>query len=217
MNTPQSNLSTGPRVPKWKLWVGGLLVATGVTLPFLIWGEEFVMPLLEARKLDARWLLAVAVALLAIDSVAPVPATLVIMFLAAQGGWLMGIVGGTVGLAAGVVIAGLVGKNAVGRIAPAFFPDAELARIRESLQSRLHLTLACLRSVPIAAETSVIIAAASGVPLRKIVMATLLPNFVISVIYSVAADDSFTTASITFLATAVLSYGVWRFFGQRAR
>ena len=95
--------------------------------------------------------------------------------------------------------------------------------MRDSLQRRLVLTLACLRSVPVMAETSVIVAAASGVPVRKIFWATVLPNFIVSVIYSVAAatsrsaKDSGTTAVIAFVATMVLSYAVWRAFGGAKR
>ncbi len=185
-----------------------------VCAPFIIWGEEFVVPLLQSREQQTTGLILLAIVLLVADSVAPVPATLVIMFLAAKAGWMAGIIGGTVGLAAGVLVAGWLGRFAVGRLAPRFIPDAELIRLRDSLQRRLALTLACLRSVPVLAETSVIVAAATGVPVRKIFVATLLPNFVISVIYSVAADDSFTTAAVTFLAIMVLSYLLWRIAGR---
>ncbi len=203
------------RGAKFKFAGAIFAVATAVTLPFVIWGEDFAVPLLAAREHQAGWLVFIAIVLLAADSVAPVPATLVIMFLAAKAGWLAGVVGGTVGLAAGVLASAYVGRTAVGRLAPKFFPDAELARLRASLQDRLGLTLACLRSLPIAAETSVIIAAAAGVPVGRIFRVTLLPNFLIALIYSVAADDSFATASVAFLATAAVSYGVWRWFGRR--
>ena len=49
-----------------------------------------------------------------------------------------------------------------------------------------------------------------GIPVRRIVAVTLIPNFLVALIYSLAADDSFTTAAITFLATMVVSYAVWR-------
>ena len=197
-----------------------LFVMTLVCLPFAIWGEEFVLPLLKSREQQAGALTLIAIVLLASDSVAPIPSTLVIMTLAWKAGWVAGIIGGTLGMAAGVLVAGWLGRAAVGRIAPAFIPDAELARMRESLQSRLTLTLACLRSVPVLAETSVILAAATGVPVGRIFRATLLPNLVIATIYSVtaayakAAEDSFTTAAITFVAIMVLSYGVWRIWGR---
>ena len=189
---------------------------TLVCLPFAIWGEEFVLPLLKSREQQAGALTVIAVVLLAADSVAPIPATLVIMYLAAKAGWLAGIVGGTVGMSAGVLAAAWIGRTAVGRIAPKFFPEAELARLRASLQSRLWITLACLRSVPVLAETSVIAAAAMGIPIGRIFRATLLPNLIVATIYSVSADDSFATAAITFGATMVVSYLAWRIFGARA-
>jgi len=188
---------------------------TLVSLPFVIFGEEFVLPLLQSREQQVWALVAIAVALLACDSVAPVPATLVIMYLAAKAGVVAGIVGGTLGLTVGVLAAAWIGRAAVGRLAPKFLPDAELRRMRESLQRRLMVTLACLRSVPVLAETSVIVAAATGVPVARIVRVTLLPNFIVSVIYSVAADDSAITAALTFLATMLVSYLIWRIVTRR--
>lgn len=192
-----------------------LFVIAVVSVPFVIFGEEFVFPLLKSREHEAGWLTVIAIILLISDSVAPVPATLVIMFLAAKAGWVAGIVGGTIGLSLGVLAASWFGRGAVGRLAPRFFPDTELARLRDSLQQRLVVTLACLRSVPILAETSVIVAAAAGVPMRRIFWATVLPNFIVATIYSVAADDSFSTAVVTFLATMVASYAIWRWFGAK--
>ena len=116
-----------------------------------------------------------------------------------------------------MLAAAWLGRVAVGRVAPKFFPDAELARLRDSLQRRLGLTLACLRSVPVLAEASVIIAAAMGIPVRRIVLVTLIPNFLVALVYSLAADDSFATAVITFLATMVVSYAVWRLVPEPRR
>ena len=199
-----------PARAKIKVVLFVLFVMTLVCLPFALFGEEFVLPLLTTRAQQAGALTVMAVILLACDSVAPVPATLVIMYLAAKAGWLLGIVGGTLGLSAGVLAAAWLGRFAVGRLAPKFFPDAELARLREALQGRLTLTLACLRSVPVLAETSIIVAAAMGIPPTRIFLITLLPNAIVATIYAVAADDSFATAAITFLATMIVSYGVWR-------
>lgn len=200
-----------PATLKLALFV--LFVMTLVCLPFVLFGEEFVLPLLASREHQTSALVGIAIILLACDSVAPIPSTLVIMFLAAKAGWVAGIIGGTLGLCAGVLAAAWIGRAAVGRVAPKFMPDAELARLRDSLQRRLVVTLACLRSVPVLAETSVIIAAAAGVPVKRIFWATVLPNFIVAVIYSVAADESFTTAAVTFLATMVASYVLWRVMG----
>lgn len=193
-----------------------LFVMTLVILPFVLFGEEYVMPLLQSRAQQTWALVLIAVALLACDSVAPVPATIVIMYLAAKAGWLAGIVGGTIGMCLGVLAAAWIGRTAVGRLAPKFIPDAELQRLGAALQSRLVITLACLRSVPVLAETSIIAAAAMGIPVRRIFLATIIPNFIVATIYSVSADDSPTTAIVTFLATMVVSYLVWRIFGRAA-
>lgn len=194
-----------------------LLVVTVVSVPFVIWGDDFVAPLLASQEHRTIGLVILAIALLAADSVAPVPATLVIMFLAAKAGVVAGIIGGTAGLAAGVVAASWFGRAAVGRIAPRFFPEAELTRLRTGLQRNLAVTLACWRSVPVLAETTVILAAASGVPAGRIFRVTLLPNFVIAVIYSVAADDSFATACVAFGVTLAASLVLWRWSAARGR
>ena len=200
---------------KTSLFVGFIMAL--VCVPFVIFGEGFALPLLESQQHRTAGLTGIAIMMLAADSVAPVPATLVIMYLAAKGGVGAGIVGGTFGLSAGVLAAAWLGRTAVGRIAPKFFPEAELTKLREALQRRLALTLACLRSVPVLAETSVILAAATGVPVKKIFWATLGPNFVVAVIYSVAADDSATTAAITFIATIVASWVLWHWLGRGKR
>lgn len=205
------------------LFVGFVMAL--VIVPFLIFGERLeasVLPWLEARQEQTVLLTVAAVLLLAADSVAPVPATVVIMFLAWKAGWVAGIVGGTIGMCCGVLAASWLGRAAVGRIAPKFIPDAELARLRESLQRRLVLTLACLRSVPVMAETSVIVAAATGVPVLRIFWATVVPNFVVAVVYSAAAalsrtaKDSGLMAAAAFLGTMVVSYLVWRLAGGKS-
>ncbi len=192
-----------------------LVLVALVSLPFVLFGEAFALPLLAAREHQTGWLVLIAIALLTADSVAPVPSVLVIVFLAAKAGWLAGMIGGTLGLTGQVVCAAWFGRAAVGRIAPKFFPEAELTRLRGSLQQRLTLTLACLRSVPVLAETSVMLAGSLGIPLGRILRATLLPNLAISAIYSLAVDASFATACLAFVATVVPSYALWR-WGARA-
>lgn len=193
-----------------KLGLFLLCVLAIVCVPFVIFGEDYVLPLVRTREQQAGALTVLSIILLACDSVAPVPATLVIMYLAAKAGWLAGIVGGTVGMGGGVLAAAWLGRFAVGRLVPRFLPDAEADRLRRSLQDRLTLTLACLRSVPVLAETSVIVAAAMGIPIARIFRATLLPNLIVSAIYSFAADDSPLTAAITFAALLAVSLAVWR-------
>ena len=193
------------------------VVSVLVSLPFIFFGESFVMPLMEELRHKTVWLVLLAIALLGADAVLPVPSAWVIIFLAQQTGIAAGIIGGTVGLAVGVIVSAWVGRAAVGRAAPKFFPEAELIRLRESIQKHTTITLACMRSVPVLAETSVMIAAAAGVSIHRIFWVTVLPNLVISVIYAVAADDSFLTASLAFLATIAVSYLSWKLYDRLTR
>jgi len=195
-----------------KILLLALAIVLLVCAPFLIWGEAFAQPLLESQAHRTFLLTVVAIGLLAADSVAPIPATLVIMFLSAKAGWLAGLIGGTVGLSLGVLAAAWIVRSAVGRLVPRFFPDAELIRLREGMQHNLALTLACWRSVPVLAEASVILAAAAGTPISRIFRVTLLPNLAISAVYALAADDSFGTACLAFLAVLGFSLVLWLFF-----
>lgn len=187
-----------------------------VSTPFVIWGDVYVLPLLEAKAERTVALMLISVLLLAADSVAPVPATLVIMFLAANAGWLAGVIGGTLGLTAGVWTAVWVGRTMLGRIAPSFFPESELIRLKSGIGRNLTLTLACWRCVPVLAETTVMLAGAAGIPLGRILRVTLGPNFLISLIYSLAAHNSAGTAALTFVLILALSLGFWWYFSVRS-
>ncbi len=201
------------------LRIGVLVFAVSVlvSVPFMIWGEDVFVPVFEGVRHNAAWMVGLAVALLSLDAVLPVPSSWVIIFLAQESGRIAGFVGGSVGLAVGVVVAAWLGRAAVGRAAPKFIPEAEIERMRAMIEKHTILTLACMRSVPVLAETSVVIAAAAGVPVRRIFWLTLGPNVAIAGIYAIAGDESLSTACIVFLATVAVSYGVFRIASARKK
>jgi 3-dehydroquinate synthase len=199
-----------PRAATRRFVVLVAVVSVLVALPFLIWGEPDVAAVASRSGRSTAALVMLAIAALSIDAIAPVPATLVLAVLAHEAGVWAGIIGGTVGLTLGVVGAWMVGALAVRRIAPRVFTAAEYDRLARSTHRHSTWTLICLRSVPIAAETSVMMAAAAGMPLRKTLGITLLPNLVMATAYSVAADTSWTAAIVTLVVTILLSYGGWR-------
>ena len=137
-------------------------VSVAVCLPFLLLGEEVFVPLLDSLKHHTGWLVFGAVLLLGLDAMMPVPSAWVLIFLALHGGVFTGIVGGSLGLCLGVVVSTWVGRVTVGWVAPKFIPPVEIVRLRESMAQHTTLTLACMRSVPVLAETSVMIAAEIG-------------------------------------------------------
>ena len=128
-----------------------LFVMTLVCLPFAVFGEEFVLPLLKTREQQAGALTLISIALLAADSVAPVPATLIIMYLAAKAGWVAGVIGGTIGMSAGVLAAAWLGRAAVGgsRRASSLMPNWRVSATRSSgvsgLPSRVCAACRCWR------------------------------------------------------------------------
>lgn len=191
-----------------------LVFAVGalVCLPFVVLGEDVFKPLLDSLRERTDWLVLGTVLLLGLDAVLPVPSAWVLIFLALHGGTMVGIVGGSLGLCAGVLVSMWVGRVAVGRVAPWFVPEGELARLREAILRHTTLTLACMRSVPVLAETSVMLASAAGVPAWRIFLATLVPNVAIATVYAVAASDSLLTAAVAFVATIAGSYLFWRVY-----
>jgi len=193
-----------------------LLVAALVIGPFLYFGEDLVKPWLPAGEAGRAWLVATAVLLLAVDAVLPVPSSWVLIALANQAGVVAGILGGTAGLTAGVLVAAWIGRAAVGPLASRIVPASDLARLRQALPGQVMVALVCLRSVPVLAEMSVLVAAAAHVPLRRILAATVPANAVIAVVYSVAANESLVSAILTFLVTVGLSYAFWRRWGGGA-
>lgn len=208
LRLPDDQSTPGRGLLRVSLLVFGVSVL--VCLPFIILGEDVFVPWLQSLAGRTGWLVAGAVALLSLDAVLPVPSSWVLIFLALEAGTLVGIAGGSLGLCLGVLVASWIGRVAVGKVAPRFVPEAEIARLRVSMTEHTTLTLACMRSIPVLAETSVMIAAAAGVSTTRIFLATLLPNVVVATVYSLAASDSFLTACLAFLATIAVSYAFWR-------
>lgn len=200
-----------------KMRIGLLVtgVAVLVILPFVLLGETFAKPFLGDGSLGAGWLVAAAVLLLSSDALLPVPSSWVVMYVAHETNAVVGILAGTVGLSVGVLVAGFIGRKAVGPVASRMLSADELTRLHHGIERRLVLTLACLRCVPVLAEVSVIIAAAGKVPIRRILLVTYLPNLALAIIYSLSARDSFAGGIAAFLATVAISYGAWRLLTRR--
>jgi len=148
---------------KLRFIVFALFVVALLSLPFVLLGEEYAVPLLHSQQGRAWALGAIAIALLTTDSLAPVPSSLVIVFAAMKAGWIVGTIAGTVGLVGQVIGAAWFGRVAIGRLALRFLGAADVEALRGAMQERLALTLGCLRCVPLIAESSVVIAASFGV------------------------------------------------------
>jgi len=197
-----------------KLALFAVFVVALLSLPFVLLGEEYALPLLECQESRAWTLGLIAIALLTADSVAPVPSSLVMVGVALKAGWVVGTVTGTIGLCGQVLASAWFGRVALGRMALRLLGEGDANTLRDSVQRRLTVTLGCLRSVPLLAESSVVIAASLGIPLRRIFGATVLPNIAIAASYSVAAEAGILAAIAAVLGSIVASLIAWRIMAR---
>ena len=89
-------------------------------------------------------------------------------------------------------------------------------RLRRGLRGKLACPLAWCPAIPVLAETSVLVAAAMGIPPGRIFRVTLLPNAIVAAVYALAADESLATAGLTLALTTLASWLYWR-WSQRGR
>lgn len=187
-----------------------LVLGAIVIVPFMLLGEDFGKSWLTDTGRGRAWVMGTGVLLLTVDAVLPIPSSWVMIALANQAGVFAGIIAGTVGLTTGVVLAAWIGRTAVGPLASRIVPAADLERLRSGAPRQVIIGLVCLRSIPVLAEMSVLAAAAAKVPLSRILLATVPANLVIAVVYSLAADESLTAATVVFVVSVVVSYALWR-------
>lgn len=194
-----------------------LFVVALLSVPFVIWGEDFAIRILGGQERQAWAMALIGIALLTADSVAPIPSSIVIVAVALKAGWIVGTIAGTIGLCGQVVGAAWFGQVAIGKVAGRLIGFSDRDRLRVAVQQRLALTLGCFRSVPLLAETSVVIAASLGIPLARIWRATVLPNLAIAATYSVAAETGLWAAGVAVVASIAISLLLWRIAASRGK
>jgi uncharacterized membrane protein YdjX (TVP38/TMEM64 family) len=191
---------------RWILFVALLLAF--ILVPFVLWEEP--MNALSARWLHpegtSKWEIGAAVALLlAVDVLLPIPSSII----STSAGFLLGIGGGTAasfaGMTAGAIIGYVVGVRA-GRSALRHIvtPDQQ-ARLEASAQGSGNWLLAAMRSVPVLAEASVIIAGAARMPFPRFLAITSLSNLGIACVYATAGAMSATAGSFLIALLAALA------------
>lgn len=164
--------------PGLGLALPALVVLALVLVPFALVGEP-----LEALALGALdgahgqvAVASVVVASLAADVVLPVPSSLVATAAGALLGWLPGALAATLGMLAGGLVGHRLGAVARGRLVTRLVPAADMAWLEGVVARHGALAVAALRPIPVLAETSVIVAGAAGLPLRRFLPACLLSS-----------------------------------------
>lgn len=182
---------------RWVLAGGGVAALCGV--PAVVAGpgwEARVARALEASTEPAA-VGAVVVALLALDTVLPVPSSIV----ATAAGQRLGFVGGAlvvaVGLCTGNAIGYAIGRTAAVRPLGVVVGRAALARARRAFVARPGMAaLALTRPVPLLSEATVVLAGAARAPLAATAAACGLANAGLAAAYAAMGSAAHGDAAI---------------------
>lgn len=193
-----------------------LLVA--IIVPFLLFGEQ-VEAWSKTVLNSPIGLVAVAgfiAVLLFLDTLLPIPSSL----LATAAGALLGFLPGTL-----VVFVGLVAGNCLGYGLGAFFGKAALARFagydggRNPPGALGMATLVATRAVPVLAEALTVIAGVRAMPLKQFLAAVVPANLGVAAVYAwlgaIAAErDSFLLVFAASVLVPALAWLAFRLYSK---
>lgn len=187
----------------WRFWAAALAVAGMFLLVFLgatILGWEIEDPstIMPGASMAAAFL---GIALLSVDVVAPVPASLVMIANGMLFGFALGtalsFLGGMIAFALGFAI-GRTGDERFGRLL-----GHQATDVQHFAEKRGYLAIAATRPIPILAETTAVLAGASRLAWLKALVAAGAGVLAQALVYAMvgAAWLTFAPGSVVFLAT----------------
>ncbi|MGY3439661.1 MULTISPECIES: VTT domain-containing protein [unclassified Marinovum] len=151
-----------------------------IVLPFLLWGTQIETAALGwAETASTASLASGVIALLALDVLLPVPSSVLSLFAGASLGAINGALAIWAGMTLGCGVGALVGRGVLGPVDRwlGHRPDDTPAPARQ------WLPLVVLRPVPVLAEASLLLAAARGMPLGRLMAVTALANLPVAAFY----------------------------------
>lgn len=161
-----------------------LFVLALIILPFLSvrnYIEVYSLGLVETTNTGMTAV--IAISLLAVDVVLPIPSSIVSLATAgALGNWV-GAVVIWIGMTLGCVIGVFVGRGIFGPMDRLISGHDQRNHSQRAFKRLGWLTLILFRPVPVLAEASVLIAAARGMPFTPIVALTSLANIPVALLY----------------------------------
>ncbi|SEK78571.1 membrane protein DedA, SNARE-associated domain [Stigmatella aurantiaca] len=188
----------------WTLFCGLLLAA--ILVPFFLFGERLeaaTRAFLDARPPDGQVALVLG-GLLAADLVLPVPSSLLGTAAGALLGFWRGMLacwaGMMVGCGLGYLLGARAGEAALRRMAG----EAEVRRLAGLSGRHGHWFLLVLRGVPVLAESSVVFAGVSRMPLRRFFGTTALANLGICATYAAVGASAVRFGSFLVLFAGIV-------------
>lgn len=168
-----------------RTWLLVGVIALAVILPFCFWGDAidaWFVTMAEADTTTRSLLATLLFSALALDIFLPVPSSLASTLCGAFFGWWGGFA-----LSFGAMTASCLLGWAIGRLLTPFarrlIGERELPRLQTALTRHGVLILLALRTVPVLAEASVLLAGIARVPFAKCMPLLLLGNAVVSLVY----------------------------------
>jgi uncharacterized membrane protein YdjX (TVP38/TMEM64 family) len=161
-------------------------VAVALMIPFLIAGSavDHWFAQFEARDVGGGVVALVAIALLAVDVVAPVPSSVV----AALAGVALGPVVGAsvvfVGLGLGCIIGYGLGSASATRLRAVRSAGRALAAATAIHSRHAAIAVIVARPIPLLAEATVVVAGLTRMPRRRFAAACGLGNAIVAVLYA---------------------------------
>lgn len=162
-----------------------LAVALLIIIPFCIWGETIDLWFKEMASTDTTMRTVLGGSLfvaLSLDVLLPIPSSLVSTLCGAFFGWIGGLLLSTIAMCISCVIGWSIGRLCT-PLALRFIGTDEYPRLQHLLQRHGVVILLALRTVPVLAEASVLLAGIANVPFRKCMPLLLIANLLVSLIY----------------------------------
>lgn len=162
-----------------------LAIALAIIIPFCLWGEAIDAWFVSMASADSttRTLLGSTLfGALALDIFLPIPSSLVSTLCGAFFGWWGGFALSFGAMTVSCLIGWSVGRLMM-PLARWCIGESELPRLQSLLLRHGILILLALRTVPVLAEASVLLAGIAKVPFRKSFPLLLLGNAIVSIAY----------------------------------
>jgi uncharacterized membrane protein YdjX (TVP38/TMEM64 family) len=182
-------------------WILLLAIVLAIILvPFLLFGrqiEVWIDGFIHSAANRPGWVIAVLGSLLAVDVLVPTPSSLI----STGAGFVLGFLGGMATSWAGMTVGSLLGYWLGLRfgypLADRLVGSDELKRFKEMSRRFGDWVIIVSRPVPVLAETSVLFAGMSEMPIARFLLLSALSNLGVSVVY--AAVGAFSSTVNSFL------------------
>lgn len=160
----------------------------------------------------------IGVSLLVLDVFLPVPSSIIMLAHGALFGVAIGTALSTVGALGATLFGHWVGQTGAGAFRR-FLSEDELARARSLFERWGTAAILITRPVPILAETTAIVAGASGFPRGRVLLAGTLGSLPGAFLYAWAGANGLDSAngSLAFAVVLGISAALWAFGRKRRR